>query len=292
MSAQVGLRVKDRLKRSWKNSPSSLRIGATILTAHLLLALLGPWLAPYQPSRMGAGIALSGASFAHPFGLDQLGRDVLSRTLHGAWLVLTISLCGTFLGFATGGFIGLISGLVGGKIDAVVNRVMEALISIPVLFMALLVVTMVSQEMAGSILLIIAVIGAVFAPRVGRIARAASIEISARDYIVASRLRGDGASRVALREILPNASGTLLVEFALRAGSAPILVASLGFLGFGIRPPTPEWGLIISENRNLLFITPATVLGPGFLLASLVVGFNLITDGFARVVGLQAAKKD
>ncbi|MFB2551342.1 ABC transporter permease [Ensifer soli] len=275
----------------WETSPTSLRVGALIVFGHLLLSVLGPWLAPYAPAQMGAGIPLSGASVPHPFGLDQLGRDVFSRTLHGAWLVLTLSLSGTVLGFLVGGFLGLVSGYVGGVFDVVVNRLMEALISIPVLFTALLIVALSSAEAAGSIPVIIAVIGFVFAPRVGRIARAAAIEISSRDYVVACRLRGEPAWRVALREILPNASGTLLVEFALRAAYAPVLVASLGFLGFGIRPPTPEWGLIISENRTLLFLSPATVIGPGLLLASLVVGFNLLTEGLARIVGLQVAVK-
>lgn len=282
----------DRVKTFWKSAPISLRIGLVIVIAHVLLAVLGPFVAPYDPTKMGAGIPLSGASLAHPFGLDQMGRDVFSRALHGAWIVLLLSLSGTVLGFVTGGLLGLISGYVGGRFDAVVDRLTEALISIPVLFTALLIVTMVSNQLAGSLGLVIGVIGFVFAPRVARIARASSIEISARDYITACRLRGDPAWRVALREILPNASGSLLVEFALRAAYAPVLVASLGFLGFGIRPPTPEWGLIIAENRTLLFRSPATVIGPGLLLASLVVGFNLLTEGIARIVGLQNNAKE
>jgi peptide/nickel transport system permease protein len=263
-----------------------------IVTLHLVAAALGPFLAPYGPSSMGAGRPLSGASLAHPFGLDQLGRDVFSRMLHGAWLVILLSISGTTLGFVTGGFLGLLGGYIGGRFDMVVNRLTEALISIPVLFSALLVIALVGASASGTIVLIIVVIGFVFAPRVARIARGAAIEISTREYVLAARLRGDPAWKIALREILPNASGTLLVEFSLRAAYAPVLVASLGFLGFGIKPPTPEWGLIIAENRNLLFLTPATVIGPGLMLASLVIGFNLLTEGLARMTGSNASLKE
>jgi peptide/nickel transport system permease protein len=164
-------------------------------------------------------------------------------------------------------------------------RLGEALISIPVLFLALLLVALAGTRVTGTLLLIMVVVGFVYAPRVARIARAAAQEVATKDYIAAVRLRGDGALRVATREILPNVSGTLLVEFALRAAYAPVLVASLGFLGFGLRPPTPEWGLIISENRNLIYVAPITSLGPGLLLASLVIGINLLTEGIARIVG-------
>lgn len=290
-TANIAARRPGLLVR-WRQSPASFKIGTVIVGLHLLIAALGPFLAPYAPGRMGAGTPLSGASLGHPFGLDQLGRDVFSRTLHGAWLVILLSLAGTSLGFVTGGFVGLLSGYLGGRFDMVVNRFTEALISIPVLFSALLVIALVGAQASGTIVLIVLVIGFVFAPRVARIARGAAMEISTREYVLAARLRGDPAWKIALREILPNASGTLLVEFSLRAAYAPVLVASLGFLGFGIKPPTPEWGLIISENRNLLFMTPSTVIGPGLMLASLVVGFNLFTEGLARMTGNSATLKE
>jgi peptide/nickel transport system permease protein len=234
---------------------------------------------------MGAGAPLSPANLVHPFGTDQLGRDVWSRAVHGAGLVLALSLSGTALGFVLGGALGLVSGYRGGLFDAIAMRLCEALISIPVLVLALLLVALAGVGSTGAAALIVAVIGFVYAPRVARIARAAAMETAQRDFVAAARLRGDGAVRVAFREILPNVSGTLLVEFALRAAYAPVLVASLGFLGFGLKPPTPEWGLMIAENRALIFIAPATVLGPGLLLASLVVGINLLTEGAARVIG-------
>jgi len=136
------------------------------------------------------------------------------------------------------------------------------------------------------------VVGLVYAPRVARMARAAAIEIATRDFVTVARLRGERAWSVMRREILPNASGVLLVEFALRAGYAPVLIGSLGFLGFGMRPPTPEWGLMIAENRALIIVSPVTVLGPGLALASLVVGLNLFTDGLARIFGRSFVRVD
>lgn len=288
MSGVLPTGCRSRFKRmpEWLSaSPFAFRMGLFLVIAHVLIAVLGPSLVPYGPSEMRTGVPLSGASLGHPFGLDQLGRDVLSRTVHGAELVIGLSLTGTLIGFLLGVPIGLISGYRGGLVDDVLMRIAEALISIPMLFLALLLVALTGVQATGAPALIAFVIGFVYAPRVARIARAAALELSTREYVIASRLRGDRASRIALGEILPNASGTLLVEFALRAAYAPVLVASLGFLGFGIRPPTPEWGLIIAENRNLVFLTPSTVIGPGIMLASLVIGINLLTEGVARMLG-------
>jgi peptide/nickel transport system permease protein len=265
--------------------PLGLRIGAALLIAQLFLAIAGPQLVAYGPTQMTTGIPLYGASWQHPFGLDQLGRDVFSRAIHGGGLVITLSLAGTILAFILGCLIGLVSGYRGGLFDSVAMRIVEAFISIPVLFLALLLVALAGVRATGTAYLIVAVIGVVYAPRIARIARSAAMEVAQLDFVAAAKLRGDSAIRIALREILPNVSGTLLVEFSLRAAYAPVLVASLGFLGFGLKPPTPEWGLIIAENRNLIFLTPATVLGPGFLLASLVVAVNLLTDGISRLIG-------
>jgi len=138
---------------------------------------------------------------------------------------------------------------------------------------------------SGNPVLLALVIALIYSPRVARMARAAAIEIVTRDHVTVAKLRGESAWSVVQRELLPNATSVLLVEFALRAGYAPVLIGSLGFLGFGVRPPTPEWGLVMSENRSLITFSPITVLGPGLMLASLVVGINLSTEGLARILG-------
>jgi peptide/nickel transport system permease protein len=266
-------------------TPLSLRIGAAILFLHLAIAVTGPFWAPYGFSQMATGIPLAPASLVHPFGVDQLGRDVFSRVVHGSHIVLLLSLSGTALGLFIGSTIGLLSGYIGGPLDNVVQRLLEALISIPFLVLALLAMVAAGPELSGNPLLVVLVVALVYAPRIARMARTAAIEISTRDFVTIARLRGESAFSVMRRELLPNATSILLVEFALRAGYAPVLIGSLGFLGFGLRPPTPEWGLMISENRSLLMIAPATVVGPGLSLASLVVGLNLFTEGMARILG-------
>lgn len=269
----------------WRQTPQSFRIGLVILLVHLNIAATGPFWAPYGFSQMGAGIPLSGMSWAHPFGIDQLGRDVFSRVVHGAHIVILLSISGTALGLLVGAVLGLLSGYVGGWLDNLLQRVLEALISIPFLVLALIAIASAGPDLSGNPVLVVLVVALVYAPRIARIARAAAMDIATRDYVTVAKLRGESAWSVMRRELLPNATGVLLVEFALRAGYAPVLIGSLGFLGFGLRPPTPEWGLMISENRALIIITPITVLGPGVALASLVVGLNLFTEGLARILG-------
>ena len=274
-----------RWARLWPTTPRSFRIGFVILVFWLAVALAGPFLAPYGPSQMRAGPPLSGMSWAHPFGVDQLGRDVFSRVVHGAHLVLLLSVSATAVGLVIGSFLGLLSGYIGGWFDEVMMRLSEALISVPFLILAMLIVAVAGPGLSGDPALVVVAVAAVYIPRITRMARAAALDIVTRDYITVSRLRGERAPSVVRREMLPNASGVLLVEFATRAGYAPVLIGSLGFLGFGMRPPTPEWGLMISEYRGLIFMSPATVAGPGLALASLVIGLNLCAEGVARILG-------
>ena len=166
-----------------------------------------------------------------------------------------------------------------------IQRLLEALISIPFLVLALLAIASAGPELSGNPVLVVLVVALVYAPRIARMARAAAIDIATRDFVTVARLRGESAWSVMRRELLPNATSVLLVEFALRAGYAPVLIGSLGFLGFGLRPPTPEWGLMISENRALLIDLADHRARPGLALASLVVGLNLFTEGLARILG-------
>jgi peptide/nickel transport system permease protein len=273
-----------RLRSLWRQTPWSFLIGLGILIVHVVVAATGPFWMPYGYSQM-VGIPLSGSSWQHPFGVDQLGRDVFSRVVYGAHIEILLALSGTALGLVIGASLGLLSGYLSGWFDIVLQRLLEALISIPFLVLALIAIATAGPESAGNPVLVVLVVALVYAPRTARIARAAAIEIATRDYVTVARLRGESAWSVVRRELLPNATGVLLVEFALRAGYAPVLIGSLGFLGFGMRPPTPEWGLMISENRALIIITPITVLGPGLSLASLVIGLNMFTEGFARILG-------
>jgi peptide/nickel transport system permease protein len=269
----------------WRRAPMSLRIGSVILLLQFLIAATGPFWAPYGPAQIQTGVPLSGMSWQHPFGVDQLGRDVFSRAVYGGHIVILLSLSGTFLGLVIGAIVGLFSGYVGGWVDEVLQRLLEAMISIPFLVLALIAIVAVGPALSGNPILLVLIVALIYSPRIARMARAAALDIVTRDFVTVARLRGESAWSVMKRELLPNATSVLLVEFALRAGYAPILIGSLGFLGFGLRPPTPEWGLMMSENRSLIIFSPMTVLGPGLMLASLVVGLNLFTEGFARILG-------
>jgi peptide/nickel transport system permease protein len=227
-------------------------------------------------------------SWEHPFGVDQLGRDVFSRVIYGEHIVILLTISGTALAAALGSVIGLMSAYAGGWIDGVLQRFTEALISIPFLILSLILISAAGPNLTGNPLLVVFVVAVVYTPRIVRMARAAALDIVFRDFVTVARLLGESSWSVMRRELLPNATSVLLVEFALRAGYAPILIGSLGFLGFGMRPPTPEWGLMMSENRVLLFAAPSTVVGPGLTLASLVVGLNLFAEGLARILGRSA----
>jgi peptide/nickel transport system permease protein len=267
--------------RGW---PINLTIGLGILLLHIAIAVTALYWAPYGYADVGVGVPFSSSSFAHLFGVDQLGRDVFSRVVLGAATELKLTILGTSIGFFVGCLIGLASGLMGGWVDTIIQRIIETLISIPILVFALLCISAASTDWAGSDTLVILVVAFIYMPRIARIARSAAIEVAQKDFVAVSMLRGETIYSIILRDILPNSAGVMLVEFALRASYAPILIGSLGFLGFGVRPPTPEWGVIISENRQLLMLSPVTVLGPGFFLASLVIGLNLFTDGLSHLV--------
>ena len=273
------------LRRVWRRAPASFRIGAVILLSHLVLAVTGPFWAPYDQAELATGPPLAGMSWAHPFGTDLLGRDVFSRVVHGAHLVILLAVSGTFLGVVAGTAVGLMSAYLRGWFDDVVMRLIETLISIPYLVLALLAVTAAGPRYAGEPALVVLVVAFVFAPRVARMARAAGLDIVTRDFVTIARLRGESAWSVVGRELLPNATGTLLVEFALRTGYAPVLIGTLGFLGFGVSPPNPEWGLMISEYRDLVLASPVVVLAPTLMLASLIIGLNMWTEGLARILG-------
>jgi peptide/nickel transport system permease protein len=275
-------------RRWWerlRSLPASLLLGGAILIIYVLVAIFAEQIAPYTYNKIATGLPFSQPSLEHLLGTDQLGRDVFSRVVYGTRYVLVLSLAGTTLGLVLGGLLGLISGYVGGWFDETVMRISEVFISIPFIVLGLVVIAAAGPKLSGNALLLIGVIAIVYAPRSARMARAVAMEVSTRDFITVARLRGEKSWSIALRELLPMATGTLLVEFAVRAGYAPVLIGSLGFLGFGAKPPIPEWGLMISENRSAITIAPWTVLGPGIALALLVVGLNFCTEGLARVLG-------
>lgn len=263
--------------------PGALVVGGTLVAVYIVAAVVGVFWTPHDPLA-SLGIPFQGPSSQYLLGTDVLGRDVLSRVLSGAHEVLILALVSTTISTVIGAATGLTSGYVGGKLDAVLMRSLEVLISIPFLMLALLVIAAAGAA-HGTQELLIGIIVLIYAPRTARVARSVAQELVVRDFVVVARARGESAWSIVRREMLPNATGPLLVEFGVRAGYAPILIGSLAFLGFGVHPPTPDWGLMINENRAAIASDPSSVLAPAGALAGLVVGLNLLTDGVARVLG-------
>ncbi|MCL4876131.1 MAG: ABC transporter permease [Anaerolineae bacterium] len=271
---------------SWlRRLPPTLIIGMMILAFYLTVAITARYWAPYTHNKIGVGIPFSKPSNDHYFGTDQLGRDVFSRVVLGADDVLILAISSTLVATVIGGLVGLLSGLVGGWFDQLLMRAFDALIGIPFLVLALLIIAAAGSELSGDTRLLIMVVAVVYAPRTARIARAVAIDLVTRDFVTVARARGESVFSIVWRELTPNAIGALLVEFGVRAGYAPIFIGSLSFLGFGVRPPTPEWGLMIAENRAAIFVVPMVVFAPAGALAGLVIGLNLFTDGLARWIG-------
>jgi peptide/nickel transport system permease protein len=287
------LELKVARRARWRSRarrlPPTMIVGGSLLVLYAIVALTGPLWAPHSPTA-AESIPFSGASVDHLFGTDLLGRDVFSRVVRGTRDDLFLALSSTAVAVIVGGVIGLVSGYVGGWIDQLLMRFFEMIISIPLLVLALLAIAAAGPERSGSYLLLIGVVVLVYAPRIARMARTVAIDLVTRDFVTVARARGESIWSITRRELAPNATGVLLVEFGVRAGYAPILIGSLGFLGFGARPPSPEWGLMISENRSAIVTAPLTVLAPSIALALLVISLNLFTDGLARFLGRTAVR--
>ena len=255
--------------------------GVLILLFWVICAIFGHLIAPQDPLAQQLLATNKGPSGAHWFGTDQLGRDVFSRVLVGARSILVIAFFATVIGTVAGTALGLAMGYLGGVIDIVGGRLVEAVLALPLVIVAFLFVVAVGP----SPLTIIIVIGLVFTPLIARTVRAAVLVERQQDYLSSARLLGEKRAYIMFVEVLPNVLPVVLVEFTVRLGYAIFAIASLSFLGFGVQPPTPDWGADISVNYGVL---PAgywwMTLFPAIAIASLVVAINLVTDSIEQVI--------
>ena len=243
-------------------------------------ALFGARLVPIDPYADDLMGALMAPSAAHWFGTDSLGRDIFSRVIVGARDILTISPLATILGTLVGTALGLVTGYFRGIVDDVISRLIEAVLALPLVIVSLLALV----ALGASDVTVVAVIGLVFAPIIARTVRSAVLLERELDYVAAARLRGENSVYIMFVEILPNAVPPILVEATVRLGYAIFTVATLSFLGFGIQPPSPDWGLAISENYGLINGGYWwTVLFNALAIASLVVAVNLVADAIHGV---------
>ncbi len=258
------------------------RIGFLGAVATLVLiagaALLAPHVAPYDPNAINLGHALKAPSAVHWFGTDQLGRDVLSRVIHGGRMSLLIALCVVTLAGIGGTLAGLVAGYRGGLVDDVVMRLAEIQYALPPVILALVMVGVLGPSTVNIILVITLANWARFA----RVIRAEAISLRHRDFVLLARLSGASSWRIVLTHILPNVKPTLLVLLTLDIGLIIILEATLSFLGLGIQPPDPSWGTMIAEGRAYLERAWWTSLLPGAALLATVLAANILADGFGR----------
>ncbi len=251
-------------------------VAAVLLLISLGVAFLGPLFAPYGPAQL-VGAPLSRPSAEFLLGTDEIGRDLLSRVLHGGMEVVLIPLLATAIAFALGAAIGMWSGYIGGWGETIVTRVVDVLISLPPLLLAIVFIS----SFGGSLGVLVLVSSAFFVPRIIRVIRGATTAVVAQDYVTASRVRGDRSLQIVWRDIMPNISGLLVVEFAARLSNVIMFIATLNFLGLGSQPPAANWGLMVSETTVLMRSNPWGPAVPALLIAALAVGVNLLADELA-----------
>ena len=266
--------------------PSGL-IGLIILVFHVTLAITSPLYAPHDYKAIDPSLMLQAPSSEYWFGTDSLGRDVFTRTILGGRTALTVTFFGSLIALLWGGALGIFCGLVGGKIDDVVMRIIDAFLSIPWILAMLLIVSL----LGTSTIVLIPALGFFYGKGIVRVARAATHDVIAKDFIVSARARGHGNFSIIWNEILPNVRDAIMVEGAMRWSWMLLGFSSLSFLGFGVSPPTPDWGLMISNARGLMSCAYWAVLAPIFGLRSLRIGINLTADAFAKALGIDRSTK-
>jgi len=259
--------------------PAAL-VGTLVFCFFVFLAAFGPVVAPYDYQAQDAKARLESPSLQHPFGTDQFGRDILSRIIVGTRNIFVLGGLGTLLAAVVGTAIGLASGYIGGLSDEVVMRLLDVLLSFPALLLALVLLSTVGP----SNLNLVMVITVLYVPMIARVVRSMVLDLKTKEFVEAARVRGERRSYLLFREILPNALPPLLVEISMRFSYSIFLVASLGYLGLGVQPPSPDWGLQINDARNFYALAPWTLLVPAGVIAALVVSTNLMSDGLRQVI--------
>ncbi|HEY7138823.1 MAG TPA: ABC transporter permease [Methylomirabilota bacterium] len=255
--------------------PLTLVVGGAIVGVFVLLALVGPWIAPYDVEAFHSLAKMKPPSASFWLGTDRYGRDVLSRVIVGARTTVTMAVAGTALGLVAGTLIGLASGHLGGVIDEILMRLMDIVMSFPSLLLALLVVAVLGGSTVNAVLSI----GMVFTPRVARVVRSATLGLRGAQFVEAAVVRGEGDAYIVFRELLPNLWPPIIVEGCIRLSYAVLLSVSLSYLGLGAQPPTPDWGLTVAKERVYLVLAPWTVLFPASAIVLFIVGVNLLGDG-------------
>lgn len=259
-------------------------LGLVIVGLILLVVIVGPWLTPYDPEKMAPLTRYKPPSAQFWLGTDQYGRDILSRLLHGARATVVMAVLATALGTLVGAVIGTVSAFLGGRSDEAIMRTVDAIMSIPSLLLALLIVNLLGKSSLNALL----AIGLAFAPGMARITRSVALAVRKQDYVNAAIARGESAAFVVGREMLPNVVAPIVVEMTIRVAFAVMLFATLSFLGLGAQPPASEWGLMVSEARRFMHLSAWMILWPSLAVALVAIGFNLLGDGLRDALNPRA----
>lgn len=286
MKIKHSLKVVATVIKAMCDRPSGM-IGLIIISIHIVLAIISPWIVPYDYKEMSFVSVLAEPSANHWFGGDNLGRDVFTRTLLGGRQAMFITSIAATVAVFWGSLTGILVGLIGGKVDDIVMRIVDAFLSIPWILFLLLIVAVVGT----SPFVLIVTLGFFYGIPVIRIIRAAAQDVIGRDFITAARARGESRLTIVRLELFPNILDVVLVEGAMRWSWMLLAFSSLSFLGFGVTPPTPDWGLMISSARSTLQVAPWTALAPVIALSTLIVGLNLSADALAKALGIDRSNK-
>lgn len=260
------------MRRTFANPISAFALVVVIVLA--VVAIIGPAIAPYDPLRPDFRRIAEPPSAQHWLGTDQNGRDILSRLIHGTRISVTIGVAAVLLGLMAGTTMGLVAGYFGGRVDTVLMRAVDVMLAFPGILLAILIISI----LGSSVMNIIIALAVFSVPTFARVSRGSALTLRTLDYVQAARAVGGSPLRVLLRHVLPNAWAPVVVYGTLRCATAILGGAALSFLGLGISPPTPEWGLMVSQGREIMRSAPHVMLFPGLAIFLTVLAVNLLGD--------------
>lgn len=249
--------------------------GLVVIILLIVIAFVGNLIAPYDPTAISMAEAKQGPSLQHFFGTDIQGRDIFSRVLSGTKYSLLVGVCAVAFSLAIGTVLGAFAGYFGGVADAVIMRCMDIMLSIPSILLAITLMAAFGQGLDKAII----AIGIVSIPEYARIVRSSILSVKENDYVAAAKVIGNNDRRIIFKHILPNVLSSIVVRATLGISTAILDIAALGFLGLGVKPPTPEWGTMLGDARTYILSMPHMIIFPGIAISVTVLAFNLFGDG-------------
>jgi peptide/nickel transport system permease protein len=254
--------------------------GLCLVAALVVLAVIGPAISPFNPLLPQPLLRLQGPSWAHPFGTDSLGRDILSRIIYGSRISLLIGLIAVSISLVPGTLLGLLAGYFSRRADETIMRLMDILLAFPTILLAIFVTAILGPSLLNTMI----AVGIVYVPHYARIVRSTVLSLKAQLFVEAVNSLGGSTLRIVARHVLPNTLPPIIVYATLGMGTAVLQAAALGFLGLGAQPPMPEWGAMLSEGRQYIQLAPHVAGFPGLAIFALVLGFNLFGDGLRDIL--------